>query len=88
MLIAAGSMTPNAIADNFQVSRQAVSKHLRILVECELVEQDAKGREIYYQLKHEKIREIDDYVERLRQIIQSRFEDLDDLLEAMKEETK
>ena len=36
-LIALQAMTPNAIAENFNSTRQAVSKHLRILTECELV---------------------------------------------------
>jgi DNA-binding transcriptional ArsR family regulator len=46
-LIAIQAMTPNAIAENFNTSRQAVSKHLRILTECELVIQEHQGREIY-----------------------------------------
>jgi DNA-binding transcriptional ArsR family regulator len=47
-------MTPNAIAEHFDSSRQAVSKHLRILTECELVKQEQQGREIYYQLEIKK----------------------------------
>ena len=62
-LIAAQSMTPNAIAAHFDTTRQAVSKHLRILSECELIHQQQKGREIYYQLKVEKIKEIDSKIE-------------------------
>lgn len=50
-LIALQAMTPNAIAENFHASRQAVSKHLRILTECEMVKQEQQGREIYYSLK-------------------------------------
>ncbi len=53
-LIALQSMTPNAIADNFNTTRQAVSKHLRILTECQLVKQEQQGREIYYSLEIEK----------------------------------
>ena len=55
-LIALQAMTPNAIADNFHISRQAVSKHLRILTECELVKQEYKCREIYYQLEIDKMK--------------------------------
>ena len=54
-LIAVQAMTPNAIADQFHSSRQAVSKHLRILTECELVSQKQQGREIYYQLQINKM---------------------------------
>ena len=55
VLIALQAMTPNAIADNFKTTRQAVSKHLRILTECELVKQEQRGREIYYSLEIEKM---------------------------------
>ena len=58
-LIALQAMTPNAIAEHFDSSRQAVSKHLRILSECELISQKQEGREIYYQLQVNKMKEID-----------------------------
>ena len=61
-LIALQAMTPNAIADNFHTTRQSVSKHLRILTECELVKQEQKGREIYYSLEIEKMKEIDKWI--------------------------
>jgi DNA-binding transcriptional ArsR family regulator len=77
-------MTPNAIAENFHTTRQAVSKHLRILTECELVRQEQKGREIYYSLEIEKMKEIDEWLEQYRQIWQARFEQLGEVLEVMK----
>ena len=58
-LIALQAMTPNAIADNFNTTRQAVSKHLRILTECDLVKQEQQGREIYYSLQIERLKEVD-----------------------------
>ena len=79
-LIALQAMTPNAIADNFQTTRQSVSKHLRILTECELVKQEQKGREIYYSLEIEKIKEIDTWLNQLRKIWETRFDQLDNLL--------
>jgi DNA-binding transcriptional ArsR family regulator len=78
------AMTPNAIAAHFETSRQAVSKHLRILAECELVTQEQKGREIYYRLEIDKIKEIDEWLEQYRKIWESRFEQLDEVLEVMK----
>lgn len=51
-LLALQAMTPNALAENFDTSRQAISKHLRILTECEIVKQEQQGREIYYYLKY------------------------------------
>jgi DNA-binding transcriptional ArsR family regulator len=87
-LIALQAMTPNAIAENFHTTRQAVSKHLRILTECELVVQEQKGREIYYSLEIEKMKEIDEWLEQYRKIWESRFEQLDDLLATIKKEKK
>jgi|SRR5690606_5493560 len=83
-LIALQAMTPNAIAEHFDTTRQAVSKHLRILTECELVKQNRQGREIYYQLEIEKMKEIDSWLEQFRKIWESRFSQLDDLLSSMK----
>lgn len=85
-LIALQAMTPNAIAENFNSTRQAVSKHLRILTECELVKQEYKGREIYYSLEIEKMKEIDKWLEQFRKIWETRFNQLDDLLSTIKEQ--
>ena len=73
-LIALQAMTPNAIAEHFDSSRQAVSKHLRILTECELVKQEQQGREIYYQLEIKKMKEIDKWLEQVRKIWSVRHE--------------
>jgi DNA-binding transcriptional ArsR family regulator len=87
-LIALQAMTPNALAENFNTSRQAVSKHLRILTECELVKQEYQGREIYYSLEIEKMKEIDQWLEQYRKIWQSRFNQLDKVLSTMKKQKK
>ena len=79
-LIAVQAMTPNAIAEHFDTTRQAVSKHLRILTECELIKQEPQGREIYYQLEVEKMKEIDKWLEHFRKIWETRFDQLNDLL--------
>lgn len=79
-LIALQAMTPNAIAENFNTTRQAVSKHLRILTECELLKQEQKGREIYYALEIEKMKEIDKWMEQFKKIWETRFNQLDELL--------
>ncbi len=83
-LIAIQSMTPNAIADNFNTTRQAVSKHLRILTECELVKQEQQGREIYYSLEIEKMKEIDNWLAQYRKIWETRFNQLDQVLSTIK----
>ena len=87
-LVALQAMTPNAIAEHFETSRQAVSKHLRILTECELVQQEQRGREIYYSLEIEKMKEIDEWLEQYRQIWESRYEQLDTLLADLKQKEK
>src|SRR5690606_185093 len=85
-LVALQAMTPNAIAEHFETSRQAVSKHLRILAECELVTQEQNGREIYYRLEIDKMKEIDEWLEQYRQIWESRYEQLDALLVELKQQ--
>ncbi len=84
VLIAIQGMTPNALAEHFDTSRQAISKHLRILTECELIESEHKGREIYYLLEIDKMKEIDKWLEQFRKIWETRFSQLDDLLLTMK----
>lgn len=83
-LIAMQAMTPNAIAEHFDTSRQAVSKHLRILAECEVISQEQRGREIYYQLEVDKMKEIDEWLEQYRRIWETRYEQLGEVLEVMK----
>lgn len=83
-LIALQAMTPNAIAENFHITRQAVSKHLRILTECDLVKQEYQGREIYYTLEIEKMKEIDQWLAQYRKIWENRFNQLDNVLSTLK----
>lgn len=87
-LVALQAMTPNALAEHFSTTRQAVSKHLRILTECELVTQEQKGREIYYRLEIDKMKEIDEWLEQYRKIWESRYEQLDTLLAELKQQEK
>ena len=87
-LIALQAMTPNAIAENFNMTRQAVSKHLRILTESELVKQENKGREIYYSLEIEKMKEIDKWLAQFKAIWETQFNQLDDILSTIKNEKK
>ncbi len=87
-LVALQAMTPNAIAEHFDVSRQAVSKHLRILTECELVQQKQQGREIYYHLEIKKMKEIDQWLAQFRQLWETRFDQLDNVLNQLKSKKK
>jgi DNA-binding transcriptional ArsR family regulator len=87
-LIAVQAMTPNAIAEHFDTSRQAISKHLRILTECHLVKQAHDGREIYYQLEVTKMKEIDQWIAQFREMWEARFNELDQILATIKNNPK
>src|SRR5882672_3033747 len=87
-LIAMQAMTPNALAEHFDTSRQAVSKHLRILTECELVTQEHQGREIFYSLEIEKMKEIDKWLNQFRKIWETQFNQLDKVLSTIKKQKK
>jgi len=88
LLIALQAMTPNALAAHFDTSRQAVSKHLRILTECDLLKQKQTGREIYYELNGTKMKEIDKWIEQFKKIWDNRFTQLDDVLLTLKNKKK
>jgi DNA-binding transcriptional ArsR family regulator len=83
VLLAAHAMTPNAIAEEFHTSRQAVSKHIQVLTACELVKQEQQGREIYYSLEIKKMKEIDQWLNPFREIWEARFNQLDKVLSTM-----
>lgn len=83
-LVALQAMTPNALAENFHSSRQAVSKHLRILVECQLIRQEQAGREIYYHLNAKSLKEVDKWLEPFRNQWTERFNQLDTVLKNLK----
>lgn len=84
MLLTTGAMTPNALAEHFNSSRQAISKHLQILTECEVVEQQPQGREMYYHLNPKKISEIEKWLEQFKNLMSERFSQLDKVLEQLK----
>ena len=77
-------MTPNAIAEHFDSSRQAISKHIKILTECELVKQEQSGREIRYHFNVQKMKEVDIWMEQFRAMWETRFDQLDNLLKTTK----
>ncbi|OMQ08682.1 helix-turn-helix transcriptional regulator [[Flexibacter] sp. ATCC 35103] len=84
VLVATNALTPNTIAEQFNTTRQAVSKHIKILNECELLEEKKIGREIYYQLKIDKMKEIDKWLTQFKEIWEDRFSQLDQVLMNLK----
>ena len=91
-LVAIQSMTPGVIAENFNSSRQTISKHIQILTECELLRSEQNGREIYYHLNAEKMKAIADFIEPFRKLWDDRFDKLEAVMKSkiheFKNETK
>ena len=87
-LIAIQSLTPNAMAEKFDMSRQAVSKHIKVLQECELIKPEPSGREIYYHLNPRKMQEFDDWLAQFRKSWEAQFNQLDEVLSTIKNKRK
>jgi DNA-binding transcriptional ArsR family regulator len=83
-LVAFQAMTPTAIAENFDSSRQTISKHIQILTECELLKQEQNGREILYHFNPKKMKEIADFIEPFRQLWDERFNKLEAIMKKYK----
>ena len=83
-LIAIQALTPNAMAEKFDMSRQAVSKHIKVLQECELIKPKPSGREIFYHFNPKKLQEIDNWTAQLRKMWETQFNQLDDVLLTLK----
>lgn len=88
LLLTVGALTPNAIAEHFDSSRQAVSKHLQILTECEILKQEQQGREIHYHLNAAKMQDIEKWLEQFKNLLAKRFDQLDSVLEQLKSKRK
>src|SRR3954447_25581753 len=84
LLVASQSMTAGAIVSKFETARPTVSKHLQILTECELLDQEQNGREIYYHLNPQKIRELADFIEPFRKLWDDRFNKLETIMKRYK----
>src|SRR5262245_60166834 len=84
LLVATQAMTAGAIAANFDTARPTVSKHLQILTECELLEQEQSGREVYYHLKPKTMKEVADFIEPFRKMWDDRFNKLESIMKKYK----
>jgi DNA-binding transcriptional ArsR family regulator len=83
-LLSGKAMTPNALSEHFDSSRQAISKHIQILTECKLVKQEQSGREIYYHFNSAKLKEVDKWLQPFRAQWDARFDQLDTVLRDLK----
>jgi DNA-binding transcriptional ArsR family regulator len=84
LLLAAQSMTAGAIAANFETARPTISKHLQILTECDLLQQDQNGREIYYHINAKQMKEVADFIEPFRKMWDDRFNKLESIMKKYK----
>lgn len=84
LLVAAQGMTAGTIAANFDTARPTVSKHLQILTECSLLEQEQNGREIYYHLNAQGMKEIAEFIEPFRKMWDDRFNKLETIMKKYK----
>jgi DNA-binding transcriptional ArsR family regulator len=83
-MLARKATTPNTLAENFDSSRQAISKHIKILTECQLIKQEHSGREIYYYINSKKLKEVDKWLQPFRAMWETRFDQLDIVLKNLK----
>jgi len=88
VLLASQTLTAGAIADNFDVARPTISRHMQILNECDLITSNHKGREIFYELKVDKMKEIDQWLAQFRKIWEDRYRQLDNLISTLKKKEK
>jgi DNA-binding transcriptional ArsR family regulator len=86
--IAVQALTPNAMAEKFDMSRQAVSKHIKVLQQCELIKPEYSGREIYYHFNPKKMQEFDTWLAQFRKSWETQFNQLDNILSTMKKQKK
>jgi len=87
-LLAQQRLTLNGVAENFRISRPAVSRHIKILKECGLVVVIPQGRERYCEVRFDKLNEVSDWLEKYRQLWEQRFNRLDDVLLEMQKKEK
>ncbi len=87
-LLTIQALTPNVMAEKFDMSRQAVSKHIKVLADCNLIKPEQSGREIYYHFNPKKMQEFDNWLAQFRQSWEKQFNQLDKLLSTIKEKKK
>lgn len=87
-LIALQALTPTVMAEKFDMSRQAVSKHIKVLHECELITPEHSGREIYYHFNPKKMQELDNWIAQFRKNWETQYNQLDKVLSTMKKQKK
>jgi len=79
-MISLESLNLNAVAEKFDISRPAISKHIKILTECGLITINQQGRERYCEAKLDKLNEVSEWVEQYKQFWNAKFDALETYL--------
>lgn len=87
-LLTAQSLNLNSVAENFDISRPAVSKHIKILTECGLIVIKKEGRDHYCEAQFDKLHEVSDWVEQYRKFWEERFDALEIYLNKLQSKNK
>lgn len=87
-LLANQKLTLNGVAEKFDISRPAISKHIRILTECGLVDIKQQGRERYCEVRMNKLNEVSDWVEKYRKIWEEKLDSLENYLTQLQAKEK
>ncbi len=87
-LLAIQTLTLNAVAENFDISRPAISKHVKVLEECGLITIKQQGRERYCEAKLDKLNEVSEWVQQYKQFWESKLDALESYLDKIQKEKK
>lgn len=87
-MIAYQSLNVNSVAENFDVSRTAIYKHIKILTECGLIVMKQEGRERYCEAKMEKLNEVAEWVEQYRKFWTNKLDNLENYLAELQSKNK
>ena len=82
-MVAYQPLNVNSVAEQFDVSRAAIYKHMKILIECGLINMKQQGRERYCEAKLEKLNEVADWVEQYRKVWEVRLDSLEVYLDQL-----
>jgi len=85
-MVAEKPLNVNAIAESFDVSRQAISLHIKILIECELLKIKKQGRERYCEAQLDQLNEVAVWLEQYRRHFESKLDNLESYLDKLKKE--
>lgn len=87
-LLARAPMNVNSVSENFNISRPAVSKHMRILVECGLVTINQQGRERYCYAYPKRLKEVNDWLQSYEKFWNKKLDALDDFLQSDRKKSR